>query len=84
MPLWNWFLYFIKGFIPIDGKRVGKILWLAVWIAIGLTIYHKVFESKNVTKIERIETQIVNNCPEENSAIGVKFNLWKLKLSLGL
>ena len=84
MPLWGWFLTLIKGFFPIDGKRIGKIIWLGVWIVIALTIYHKVFESKTITKIEKIETQIINECPKEDDAFGIKFNLWKLYLKLGL
>ena len=66
--------------MPIDGKRIGKIIWLFVWIVIVLTIYHKLFFAKqNVTKIEKIETQIVNECPKDDIA-GLKLNLWNFIL----
>lgn len=85
MPLWGWLLTLLKGFLPFDGKRIGKIIWLIVWIILALTAYHKLFYQKqNVTKIEKIETQIINECPEDNSIIGIKFNLWKLYFKLGL
>lgn len=83
MPLWGWALTLLKGFLPIDGKRIGKIIWLGVWIVLALTIYHKVFEPKQVTKIERIETQINNACPKDD-AVGLKLNLWKFYLKLGV
>ena len=85
MPLWGWFITLIKGFLPIDGKRIGKIIWLAVWIILAFTIYHKLFFTKqNVTTIEKIEKQInYAGCPDSAIA-GIKINLWKLKLSLGL
>ena len=82
MPLWSWFLYLIKGFIPIDGKRVGKIIWLGVWIVFALTIYHKVFFAKqSITKVERVQTQIINECPKENFFVGVKLLGFKLGVS---
>ena len=72
MPLWIWFITLIKGFLPIDGKRIGKVIWLAGWIIIALTVYHKLFFSKQtVTKIEKIETQIVNECPKDEDIAGI-------------
>lgn len=85
MALWNWFLYFIKGFALIDGKRIGKVIWLAVWITLALTIYHKLFYAKqNITRIEKIETQIVNECPKDESVAEAKLKLWKFYIKLGL
>ena len=85
MPIWIWLITFLKGFLPLDGKRVGKILWLLIWIILALTAYHKLFFAKtNITKIEKIETQIINECPKEDSAFGIKISLWKLYLKLGL
>lgn len=85
MPIWTWFLYLIKGFLPIDGKRVGKIIWLGVWIVLALTIYHKLFYSKqNITKIEKIETQIINECPKDEDIAGIKLKLWRFYIKLGL
>lgn len=85
MALWNWFKYLIKGFIPADGKRVGKIIWLSVWIILALTVYHKIFfQKQTVTQIERIETQVINECPKEHDIAGLKLNLWKFYIKLGL
>lgn len=81
MPIWIWFLTFIKGFLPIDGKRIGKILWVFFLCAFAIGIYHKLFITKT-TKIEKIENYYA--CPEENKIIGLKFNLWKFKIGAGL
>jgi hypothetical protein len=87
--MWLWLIKFLGGFIPTGtkpfGEWIGKILWVCVWIAIGLTIYHKTFEAKNVTTIEKIETQVINQCQEKKDPfLGLNFNLWKLKLGLGI
>lgn len=84
MALWGWLLTLIKGFLPIDGKRIGKIIWLGVWIVLALTAYHKLFYAKqNVTRIEKVETQIINECPKDEDIAGVKFKLWRFYLKLG-
>ncbi len=75
---------FLTGFNIFDGAKLGKLLFYLILIAICLTIYHKAFEPKQVTKIEKIEKQIVNNCPEENKIAGLQLNIWKLKLRLGI
>jgi hypothetical protein len=46
--------------------------------------YNRVFPTRPTTAIERIETQIVNECPVENKVIGLKFNIWKLKMGIGI
>lgn len=85
MPIWIWLVTFLKGFLPIDGKRIGKILWVLGICVVALGIYHKLFVAKaESTNIETIENYVVNQCTEENKAVGVKINLWKLKLSLGI
>lgn len=85
MPLWGWLLTLLKGFLPIDGKRIGKIIWLAVWIILALTVYHRLFFTKqNITKIEKIETQIINECPKDEDVAGIKIKLWKFYIKLGL
>jgi hypothetical protein len=82
MPLWGWLLTFLKGFIPVDGKRIGKILWVLTLCVLAIGIYHKVFVAKT-TKIEKIENYYA--CPaEKDKLVAVSFNLWKLKFSLGL
>lgn len=82
MPIWNWLLYLVKGFLPIDGKRVGKIIWLAIWIILALTIYHKIFfQKQNITKIEKVEKQVIyQDCPDKDKFVGIK--IWKLGLGL--
>lgn len=85
MPLWGWLLTLLKGFLPIDGKRIGKIIWLSVWIILALTAYHKLFYQKqSVTKIEKVETQIINECPKDEDIAGVKIKLWKFYIKFGL
>jgi hypothetical protein len=79
-------LKFLGGFNIFNGEKLGKLVFYAVLIIIALTIYHKAFEPKQVTKIERqvIEKQVVNNCPNEEKVLGVRFNIWKLHLNLGI
>lgn len=81
MPIWIWLVTFLKGFLPIDGKRIGKILWVLLLAAFAIGVYHKVFVAKT-TKIERIENYYA--CPQEEKVIGLKVNLWKLHASLGI
>lgn len=80
--LWTWVVKLFSGFLPIDGKRIGKIIWVLVLSAIAIGIYHKIFVAKTIH--QTITTQIVNQCPDNNKVVGLQFNLWKLKLSLGL
>jgi len=82
MILWLWAVRLIKGFALVDGARIGKVIWIMVWIVIALTAYHKLFFSKqSVTKIEKIEKQYVyQDCPDKNKFIGLK--LWKFGLGL--
>ena len=79
--MWIWLLTLLKGFLPIDGKRIGKIIWVLVLCAVAIGIYHKTFVQKT-TKIEKIENYFA--CPETNKVVGLSFNLWKLKFSAGL
>lgn len=83
-----WFVHFIGGLLPWVtkpfGEWFGKILFYGVIIAIALTVYHKVFEPKSVTKIEKIETQVINQCPEELKWLGLKLNVWKFKIGAGI
>ena len=80
--MWVWIVTLLKGFLPIDGKRVGKIIWVLVLCAVAIGVYHKLFIAKTTHQV--ITTQIVNECPAENKAVGFSFNIWKLRLSLGL
>ena len=79
--MWIWLITLLKGFLPIDGKRIGKIIWVLVLCAVAIGTYHKVFISR--AEHNTITTQIINQCQEENKAVGLRFNIWRLKLSLG-
>lgn len=75
-----WLITLLKGFLPIDGKRIGKIIWVLALSAIAIGIYHKTFIAKT-TRIEKIEHYYA--CAESNRIVGVSANLWKLKLQFG-
>jgi len=81
IPLWGWLLKLGSGFLPIDGKRIGKIIWVLTLCACAIGTYHKLFVQKT-TRIENIEHYYA--CPKEDSIVGLKFNLWKFSLKLGL
>ena len=76
-----WLITLLKGFLPIDGKRIGKIIWVLVLCAVAIGAYHKVFIAKSTH--QNIVTQIVNNCADDTKVIGLRFNLWKLKFLFG-
>ena len=84
MALWAWFIKLCGGFIPFNGEKIGKIIWVLVWVAVGLTVYHKVFYAKQqTTTIEKVERQyIYNDCPSKDKFFGVK--LWKVQLGISL
>lgn len=75
---------FFSGFAFWKGDKLGKLLFYGILIAVAITIYHKAFEPKQTTVIERIETQVINQCPKENRLFNIKFNLLGLKLNFGL
>jgi len=83
-----WIIRFLGGFIPWVhkpfGEWLGKILFYAIISLLAMSVYNKVFPTKPTTAIERIETQIVNQCPQENKYFGIGINLWKLKLGVGI
>jgi hypothetical protein len=81
MPIWIWLTTLLKGFLPIDGKRIGKIIWVLALCAIAIGVYHKQFVEKT-TKIEKIENYYA--CPQEEGVLGIKFNIWKLHLKMGI
>jgi hypothetical protein len=85
MTLWGWLIKFISGFLPVDGKRIGKLLWVICIVIAVIFAYHKIFfQKQQVTMIKKIEKQInYAPCPD-SSIVGIKFNIWKLKLSLGV
>jgi len=81
MPLWGWVITLLKGFLPIDGKRIGKIIWVLVLCACAIGVYHRLFVQKT-TKIEKIENYYA--CPEDNKVLGLRLNLWKFSIKAGL
>ena len=85
MPIWGWLLKLLSGFLPVDGKRIGKIIWVLVLSACAIGIYHKLFIAKSShTTIGSGGTQIIYECPKDEGLFGVKIHLWKLSLKLGL
>uniref|UniRef100_A0A6H1ZXP5 Uncharacterized protein n=1 Tax=viral metagenome TaxID=1070528 RepID=A0A6H1ZXP5_9ZZZZ len=85
MVLWGWIVKLFSGFLPVDGKRIGKIIWVLVICACAIGIYHKTFVARTEsTVIQRGATQIINQCKEENGVFGIRLNLWKLSLRFGL
>ena len=75
---WAWLLNIIKGNIV---KIIGILADLLV-IAFVLYSIYMVFNPKPTTT-QHIQTQIIQQV-QEHKVIGVEFNLWKLRLSLGL
>jgi hypothetical protein len=87
-PLGTWIIRLLGGFFPFItkgfGEWFGKILFYAIISLLAMSVYNKVFPTKPTTSIEKIETQIVNQCPQENKYFGIGINLWKLKLGVGI
>ena len=82
--MWVWLVTLLKGFLPIDGKRIGKIIWVLVLCAVAIGIYHRTFVARTqVTTIEKIEKYYAGS-EEKQKIIGFDFNIWKLKFSLGI
>jgi hypothetical protein len=84
----NWFVRLLGGFLPWVtkpfGEWLGKMLFYVTICSLVLMAYNRIFPTKPMTAIERIETQIVNQCPEENKYVGMRVNIWKLKLGVGI
>ena len=66
------------------GEWAGKLLFYGVISVLVIMTYNKFIEPKNVTKVERVETQIINECPVEHPWLGFGINIWKLKLGVGI
>jgi hypothetical protein len=83
-----WLIKFIGGLIPWVSKPFsewfGKMLFYAIITFVMMWMWGRVFPTKPTTKIERVETQIINECPVEHKAFGIKLNVWKLKLGFGV
>jgi hypothetical protein len=84
----NWFVKFIGGFLPWVtkpfGEWFGKLLFYAIISTLMMMAYNRIFPTKPTTTIEKVETQIVNQCPEQDKVIGLHFNIWKLKIGAGI
>ena len=76
LPILSWSLKFLSGFLPISGEKVGKILWVAGICLFVLIIWHKFTAPTQKTIIEKVDTQIVNQCQPDKSIIRLK--LWKI------
>ncbi len=85
MVLWAWLVKLFSGFIPIDGKRIGKIIWVLVLCACAIGAYHKIFIAKtDKTIIQQGGTQIINQCSEDSKVLGIGVNIWKLHIKVGI
>ena len=43
--MWAWIITLIRGWLPINGERIGKIIWVSGIMLIGFLIYHKIMHS---------------------------------------
>ena len=85
MVLWGWLVRLVSGFLPVDGKRIGKIIWVIIICAVVIGAYHKLFIAKTQhTEFQQGSTQIINQCPEDSKVLGVGVNIWKLKIKVGI
>jgi hypothetical protein len=79
---------FAGGFLPFltkpFGEWFGKMLFYVIVSSTVLLVAGKIFPTKPTTVIEKIETQVVNQCPEVDKYAGLHFNIWKLKLGIGI
>jgi hypothetical protein len=84
----NWFVKFLGGFLPFItkpfGEWLGKMLFSIIISSTVLLVAGKIFPAKPTTAIDRVETQIINQCPEADKYVGLHFNVWKLKLGIGI
>ena len=84
----NWFVRLLGGYLPWVTKSfpewLGKMIFYVSISSLVLLVAGKIFPAKPNTTIEKIETQVVNQCPQENKYFGIGINLWKLKLGLGI
>ena len=87
-PFLTWAVRLLGGFFPFITKPfsewAGKMIFYAVISFAMLWVWGKVFPMKPTTRIETVETQIINECPKDNRIIGLSFNIWKLKLGVGI
>ena len=84
----NWFLKFVGGLLPginkSFGEWFGKMLFYIIIVTSIMMVYNRIFPTKPTTSIEKIETQIVNECPQQDKIIGLHLNIWKLRIGAGI
>jgi len=70
----------LSGFALWKGSVLGKLIFYAIIIAIGIGIYHKTFIAPtHTTIITKPEKVIVDGkCDKDFAFVGIK--LWKIKL----
>lgn len=82
MPLWIWLCTFLKGFLPVDGKRIGKLLWVTA-ICLGVLItYNKFTAPTTKTQIRYAEKVTIEAPNGETFFLGIK--IFKLKLGISM
>ena len=74
---WTWVLNLLKGNIL---KVIGVVADILVVLFIGYSIWTTLHPKPTTT--QHIQTQIIQQVAE-HKVIGMEFNLWHLKLSLG-
>jgi hypothetical protein len=84
----NWFVRLLGGYLPWVtkpfGEWLGKMLFYVSISATVLLVAGKIFPAKPTTTIDRIETQIVNECPQQDKIIGLHLNIWKFRIGAGI
>lgn len=74
---------FFAGFNIFNGEKLGKLIFYAILIAIGLGIYHKTFIAPTQkTNIIRPQNVIIQQYKNKDLFLGIK--IWKIKLGVGI
>ena len=76
-------LKLFAGFNIFNGEKLGKLIFYAILIAIGIGVYHKTFIAPTQkTVISKPQTVIMNKCEKDFAFVGVQ--LWRIKLGMGI
>lgn len=92
MTLWVWFLKLISGFFPVDGKRIGKLIWVVAICLLVLITYNKFTKPTSSTTTTISNPGNVNmDCSQQVTAAifkvedrivkkegKIKIKLWKI------
>lgn len=68
MILWTWFLKLISGFFPVDGKRIGKLIWVIAICLLVLITYNKFTKpTSNTSTIITNPGNVTMDCSQQVS-----------------